>query len=106
MHHSYQYYVRRDFHQLFHHNVLISCLLLLFRLQAGPTTDIIYPLKASQKLSIMRNVEKMLAEALHEPSEVAPLLKSMVMGRYVDFDGEILPREDIHPNILALSRPT
>lgn len=31
---------------------------------------------------IMRNVEKMLAEALHDPNEVGAMLKSIVLGRY------------------------
>lgn len=30
----------------------------------------------------MRNVEKMLLEALKEPAEVGPLLRSLVIGRY------------------------
>lgn len=30
----------------------------------------------------MRNVEKMLAEALHDPSEVGSMLKTIVLGRY------------------------
>jgi len=35
-----------------------------------------------QKIVIMRNVEKMLAEALHDPSEVGTMLKTIVLGRY------------------------
>lgn len=30
----------------------------------------------------MRNVEKMLAEALHDPSEVGNILKTILLGRY------------------------
>lgn len=30
----------------------------------------------------MRNVEKMLAEALHDPNEVGTMLKTIVLGRY------------------------
>lgn len=35
----------------------------------------------------MRNVEKMLAEALQDPNEVGTMLKTIVLGRYIsDFD--------------------
>lgn len=45
-----------------------------------------HPLKITQKISIMRNIEKMLFEALQSPEEVAAFLQSMVIGRYVDFN--------------------
>uniref|UniRef100_A0A8C9WTL0 Hypoxia-inducible factor 1-alpha inhibitor n=1 Tax=Scleropages formosus TaxID=113540 RepID=A0A8C9WTL0_SCLFO len=41
-----------------------------------------YPLKAHQKVAIMRNIEKMLGEALGDPHEVGPLLNMMIKGRY------------------------
>uniref|UniRef100_A0A1B6C8Y2 Hypoxia-inducible factor 1-alpha inhibitor n=1 Tax=Clastoptera arizonana TaxID=38151 RepID=A0A1B6C8Y2_9HEMI len=50
----------------------------------GPTGQITYPLKGHQKVAIMRNIEKMLAEALHDPKEVGPLLRTLVLGRYID----------------------
>lgn len=43
-----------------------------------------YPLQDHQKVSIMRNVEKMLLEVLQDPKEVGPLLRTMVLGRYCD----------------------
>jgi hypoxia-inducible factor 1-alpha inhibitor (HIF hydroxylase) len=52
--------------------------------QAGPTGQIVYPLKDHQKVAIMRNVEKMLVEALQDPHEVGPLLRALVLGRYTD----------------------
>ena len=39
----------------------------------------------------MRNVEKMLLEALREPAEVGPLLRSLVLGRYT---GEEADRQE------------
>jgi hypothetical protein len=53
--------------------------------QAGPTGQIVYPLKDHQKVAIMRNVEKMLVEALQDPHEVGPLLRALVLGRYTDW---------------------
>ncbi|CAG9854482.1 unnamed protein product [Phyllotreta striolata] len=52
-----------------------------FWYKAGPT-NLEYPLQDHQKVSIMRNVEKMLLEVLQEPKEVGPLLRTMVLGRY------------------------
>lgn len=44
---------------------------LLLPLQGAPTPKRIeYPLKAHQKVAIMRNIEKMLGEALGNPQEV------------------------------------
>lgn len=45
-----------------------------------------YPLQGYQKMVIMRNVEKMLAEALHDPNEVGTMLKTIVCGRYLPDD--------------------
>lgn len=53
-----------------------------FWYKSGPTGKVKYPLQASQKMAIMRNVEKMLVEALKDVNEVGPLLRSMVIGRY------------------------
>ncbi|XP_018575930.1 hypoxia-inducible factor 1-alpha inhibitor [Anoplophora glabripennis] len=52
-----------------------------FWYKAGPT-NLEYPLRDHQKVSIMRNVEKMLLEVLQDPKEVGPLLRAMVLGRY------------------------
>lgn len=53
-----------------------------FWYKGGPTESVEYPLKPRQKLAVMRNVEKMLLEALKDPAEVGPLLRSLVLGRY------------------------
>ncbi|XP_007897656.1 hypoxia-inducible factor 1-alpha inhibitor [Callorhinchus milii] len=54
-----------------------------FWYKGAPTPKRIeYPLKAHQKVAIMRNIEKMLGEALGEPHEVGPLLTKMIKGRY------------------------
>ncbi|KAG8276575.1 Hypoxia-inducible factor 1-alpha inhibitor [Homalodisca vitripennis] len=55
-----------------------------FWYKAGPNGQVTYPLKGHQKVAIMRNIEKMLAEALHDPSEVGPLLRALTLGRYTD----------------------
>nr|CAD7588920.1 unnamed protein product [Timema genevievae] len=55
-----------------------------FWYKAGPTGQVEYPLKEYQKVAIMRNVEKMLVEALQDPQEVGPLLRSLVLGRYTE----------------------
>uniref|UniRef100_A0A6P7F307 Hypoxia-inducible factor 1-alpha inhibitor n=1 Tax=Diabrotica virgifera virgifera TaxID=50390 RepID=A0A6P7F307_DIAVI len=54
-----------------------------FWYKGGPT-NLEYPLQDHQKVSIMRNVEKMLLEVLQDPNEVGPLLRTMVLGRYTD----------------------
>jgi hypoxia-inducible factor 1-alpha inhibitor (HIF hydroxylase) len=54
-----------------------------FWYKGGPTT-LEYPLKDHQKVSITRNVEKMLIEVLQDPKEVGPLLRAMVLGRYTE----------------------
>lgn len=54
-----------------------------FWYKGAPTPKRIeYPLRAHQKVAIMRNIEKMLGEALGDPHEVGPLLKTMIKGRY------------------------
>ncbi|XP_045462643.1 hypoxia-inducible factor 1-alpha inhibitor-like isoform X2 [Harmonia axyridis] len=54
-----------------------------FWYKAGPTV-IQYPLKDHQKVSIMRNIEKMVLEVLRDPNEVGPLLRNVVLGRFED----------------------
>lgn len=39
--------------------------------QAAPTMKVVYPLTAGQKVAIMRNIEKMIAEALNDNTEVS-----------------------------------
>ncbi|XP_071455376.1 hypoxia-inducible factor 1-alpha inhibitor-like [Hetaerina americana] len=53
-----------------------------FWYKAGPMGQITYPLKGHQKVAIMRNVEKMLLEALQDSNQVGPLLRALVLGRY------------------------
>ncbi|KAK7112810.1 hypoxia-inducible factor 1-alpha inhibitor-like [Littorina saxatilis] len=53
-----------------------------FWYKSGPTEKIVYPLKPHQKVAMMRNIEKMITEALNNPEEVPPLLQDMVLGRY------------------------
>ncbi|XP_063237631.1 hypoxia-inducible factor 1-alpha inhibitor-like isoform X2 [Bacillus rossius redtenbacheri] len=55
-----------------------------FWYKAGPTGSVTYPLKDHQKVAIMRNVEKMLVEALHDQEQVGPLLRALVLGRYTE----------------------
>ncbi|XP_069466589.1 hypoxia-inducible factor 1-alpha inhibitor [Ambystoma mexicanum] len=56
-----------------------------FWYKGAPTPKRIeYPLKSHQKVAIMRNIEKMLGEALGNPQEVGPLLNAMIKGRYED----------------------
>lgn len=44
----------------------------------------------------MRNVEKMLLEALKEPAEVGSLLRSLVLGRYT---GEEAKKQEAGSNL-------
>ncbi|KAF2888032.1 hypothetical protein ILUMI_18141 [Ignelater luminosus] len=55
-----------------------------FWYKGGPNTSITYPLKAHQKVAVMRNIEKMLLEVLQDPKEIPPLLRAMVLGRYTE----------------------
>ncbi|XP_078659529.1 hypoxia-inducible factor 1-alpha inhibitor-like [Branchiostoma floridae x Branchiostoma belcheri] len=58
-----------------------------FWYKAGPTPrNIVYPLKPVQKMAIMRNIEKMLVEALGDYREVGPLINTMIQGRYTLMD--------------------
>lgn len=53
-----------------------------FWYKSGAVGKIDYPLRPEQKVAILRNVEKMLVEALQNPEEVGPLLRALVLGRY------------------------
>ena len=44
--------------------------------------NITFPLAATQKVAMMRNIEKMLTEALGDPREINELFCNMVEGRY------------------------
>ncbi|BES87743.1 Hypoxia-inducible factor 1 alpha [Nesidiocoris tenuis] len=56
-----------------------------FWYKSKSTGAVAYPLNATQKMAIMRNVEKMLVDALRDPDEVGPLLRNLTLGRYHDF---------------------
>ncbi|XP_014247507.1 hypoxia-inducible factor 1-alpha inhibitor-like [Cimex lectularius] len=60
-----------------------------FWCKAGPIGEIIYPLRGDQKVTIMRNIEKTLVEALKDPEDVGPLLRAIVLGRYTEESEEI-----------------
>ena len=45
-------------------------------------SDLRFPLKWQQKLTISRNIEKMLGEALGDPSEVSYLFSSFWLKLY------------------------
>ncbi|XP_076041763.1 hypoxia-inducible factor 1-alpha inhibitor-like [Oratosquilla oratoria] len=55
-----------------------------FWYKGGPTEKIDYPLAPRQKLAVLRNVEKMLLDALKDPAELGHLLRALVIGRYMD----------------------
>jgi hypothetical protein len=56
------------------HVIFLSSLNDLLFPQGAPTPKRIeYPLRAHQKVAIMRNIEKMLGEALGDPQEVLKL---------------------------------
>uniref|UniRef100_A0A8D8SGR9 Hypoxia-inducible factor 1-alpha inhibitor n=1 Tax=Cacopsylla melanoneura TaxID=428564 RepID=A0A8D8SGR9_9HEMI len=57
---------------------------LNFWYKTKPTADIEYPLKGHQKVAILRNIEKMVAEALQNPDEVSHLMRALVLGRYTE----------------------
>uniref|UniRef100_A0A2P2I6F5 Hypoxia-inducible factor 1-alpha inhibitor n=2 Tax=Hirondellea gigas TaxID=1518452 RepID=A0A2P2I6F5_9CRUS len=49
----------------------------------GASTDmVIYPLLDRQKVAIMRNIEKMIMDALKKPTEVDQFFQSLILGRY------------------------
>ncbi|XP_064614715.1 hypoxia-inducible factor 1-alpha inhibitor-like [Liolophura sinensis] len=54
-----------------------------FWYKGGATTKVEYPLKPQQKVAVMRNIEKMITEALNDHQEVAPFMQTMVLGRYL-----------------------
>lgn len=53
-----------------------------FWYKTGLIEKVTYPLQGHQKMAVMRNVEKMLVEALKDVNEVGPLLRALVLGRY------------------------
>ncbi|XP_067672862.1 hypoxia-inducible factor 1-alpha inhibitor-like [Haliotis asinina] len=53
-----------------------------FWYKSGPTEKVVYPLKPQQKVAMMRNIEKMITDALNDANEVPPFLRTMVLGRY------------------------
>ncbi|XP_013385380.1 hypoxia-inducible factor 1-alpha inhibitor-like [Lingula anatina] len=55
---------------------------ITFWYKSGPTGKIEYPLKPQQKMAMMRNIEKMITEALNSSEEVPPFMQNMVLGRY------------------------
>lgn len=56
-----------------------------FWYKAGPTpSQIDYPLTAQQKVAVMRNIERMLGEALGDHRQIGPLLNCIVNGRYTE----------------------
>lgn len=56
---------------------------LTFWYKAAPVGTITHPLKPVQKMAMMRNIEKMISEALGNHREVDPFWQTLVMGRYV-----------------------
>jgi len=55
---------------------------LTFWYKCAPPGTIEYPLKPHQKVAMMRNIEKMIAEALDNNNEVDPFMQNMILGRY------------------------
>ncbi|PFX14346.1 hypoxia-inducible factor 1-alpha inhibitor-like [Stylophora pistillata] len=56
-----------------------------FWYKAGPTpSQISYPLTSQQKVAVMRNIERMLGEALGDQNQIGPLLNCIVNGRYTE----------------------
>ncbi|CAC5402198.1 HIF1AN [Mytilus coruscus] len=54
-----------------------------FWYKGRPTPEkVTYPLNAHQKVAMMRNIEKMIAQALNNPDEVPEFMQNMVLGRY------------------------
>ncbi|XP_060075232.1 hypoxia-inducible factor 1-alpha inhibitor-like [Ylistrum balloti] len=53
-----------------------------FWYKAGQAEKIEYPLKPQQKVAMMRNIEKMIHQALNNPSEMPEFMSSMTLGRY------------------------
>lgn len=61
-------------------------------LQAGPTGKIEYPLKAHQKVAMMRNIEKMITEALNNHDEVSIYRRSSI---HINIDGVVALYESL-----------
>ena len=53
-----------------------SCASVCVCVQSGPTESIAYPLKAHQKVAMMRNIEKMITDALNNPEEVSVVVSA------------------------------
>ena len=54
-----------------------------FWYKGRPTPEkVTYPLSASQKVAMSRNIEKMIAQALNNTDEVPEFMQNMVLGRY------------------------
>lgn len=49
---------------------------------SGSVDKVEHPLSAQQKVAMTRNIEKMILQALNDPSEVPPFMKMLVLGRY------------------------
>nr|ASL69981.1 factor inhibiting HIF [Strongylocentrotus purpuratus] len=73
---------------LLHGGVTVS-VTFWFKAGAGPK-QVEYPLTPQQKVSITRNIEKMLFEVLKDPKEVASLFHLIVDGRY-DLPADPMP---------------
>jgi hypothetical protein len=63
-----------------------------FLFQSGPTEKIVYPLKAHQKVAMMRNIEKMIADALGNPEEVSCLCMNFNTKKKKIYCFTFLPR--------------
>eukprot|EP00731_Ephydatia_muelleri_P017565 Em0010g663a len=62
-----------------------------FWYKSGPLPNTIeYPLNGQQKTAIMRNIEKMLIEALKDPKEVGPMLHAILDGSLVSDLGSLV----------------
>ncbi|GFO38263.1 hypoxia-inducible factor 1-alpha inhibitor [Plakobranchus ocellatus] len=59
------------------HGETISC---TFWFKAAPTEKVVYPLNAGQKVAIMRNIEKMIADTLKDNKNMPHFMKTMVQG--------------------------
>ncbi|KAF5300707.1 hypothetical protein FQA39_LY11069 [Lamprigera yunnana] len=55
-----------------------------FWYKSGSNGTPTYPLKGHQKVAVIRNIEKMLLDVLQDPTEIPPLLRAMVLGRYTE----------------------
>ena len=63
-----------------------SLVLLIDFLQAGPTpSQINYPLTAQQKVAVMRNIERMLGEALGDHHQVCVCVKESLSTWKLNF---------------------